>query len=112
MSIKHPFLIVLAGEYDIYNQDALVQQLLPAHDHRFVVIDFRDVRYIDSTALTVLVRMRKNRAAQGYPPAHLCGLRPSVRQIFEVTQLESMWPIFPSAYEAIAAFASHEAGNA
>lgn len=96
---------MLAGEYDIYNQDRLTQQLLPADEHPRVVLDFNDVRYIDSTALTAFVRMRKRRDALGHPPAHLCSMRPNVRHIFAVTQLDTVWPIFADPDEACAAFA-------
>lgn len=101
-----PLVITLAGEFDIYNADSvLAPALQPSYSHRNVVIDFSQVGYVDSSAISVLVRKRKRRAQLGFPPSRIVGLNPGVDRIFRVVGLHRIWPFHGSVEEAVRAFA-------
>lgn len=101
MAAAAPQIIALRGEYDIYNQPALEDALAPACLMPQVIVDFSDVRYIDSTALSVLVRMRKERAKCGYEPARFAGLHRNLKLILRVSGLEHVWPQFDTVEDAL-----------
>ena len=91
-------------DYDIYNTDALVEAVAPSLLHREVILDFHRVHYLDSTALTVLVRFRKRRAEMGFPPKRFIRVSDRIRMVLRVSQLDKVWPICNSVDEAIASF--------
>jgi|GEM_PF-2129413 len=104
MLIPPPTVLSPEGDFDIYSQTRFADALLPATEHRFVVLDFSRVRYIDSTCLSVLIRLHKRRAILGYPPAHIAGMNPLLRRVFALTRLDGLWPFFETVDEAIAGF--------
>lgn len=68
-----------------------------------IIIDLADVHFIDSTALSTLVRGLKHcREQQG--DLHLCNLQQPVRVIFELTRLDKAFDIFSTEEEAAKAF--------
>lgn len=68
-----------------------------------VVINLEGVNFIDSTALSVLVRgMKICREKAG--DLHLCSLQQPVRVIFELTRLDKAFDIYTSEAEAGGAF--------
>ena len=100
-----PLIITLAGEFDISNAESvLAPALQPSYAHRKVVIDFTQVGYVDSSAISVLVRKRKRRAELGFPPSHLAGLNASVDRIFRIVGLNQIWPIFDNVEDAVVSF--------
>lgn len=100
-----PLVITLTGEFDIYSADALAAELSPAEQHANVVIDMTRTRYLDSSALTAFIRMRKRRLMHGdFPACRLAGLNANLRRLFEVTQLEGFWPIYDTLDDALASF--------
>lgn len=95
-------IVSLSGEFDISNaENVLWPQLVPTLDKPKVVIDFSNVSYIDSVALGVLIRKRKIRAQQGFQPAHLAGVRPTLKRIFSLTNLDTIWTLYDSKSEAL-----------
>lgn len=68
-----------------------------------IVVNLAGVDFVDSTALATLVSgMKRSRQAAG--DLRLCGLRPPVRMIFELTRLDQAFELFTLEEEAIAAF--------
>lgn len=68
-----------------------------------VVVNLEGVNFIDSTALSVLVRGMKNcREKSGN--LNLCSLQQPVRVIFELTRLDKAFGIYASETEAGKAF--------
>ena len=68
-----------------------------------IIIDLAGVHFIDSTALSTLVRGLKHcREKQG--DLHLCNLQQPVRVIFELTRLDKAFDIFITEEEAAKAF--------
>jgi anti-sigma B factor antagonist len=100
VATKTPLVIKLAGDFDVYSTEKLRRALEPAYAHESVIVDFTGVEYLDSTALTVLVRMRKRRHVAGMPPSIFVGLNENLRRLFEITHLDEVWPIYATLAEA------------
>ena len=99
-----PHVIVLSGEYDVFNSGhTLAEQLQPAFERPDVILDFTDVRYIDSSGINMLVRKRKRRAQLGYPPSPFAGLSPGIERLFSTVGLDKIWPFFRNVDDAIRA---------
>jgi len=67
-----------------------------------IVVNLQGVGFIDSTALTSLVRGLKW-CRQGNGELRLCGLQQAVRIIFELTRLDRAFSVHESEGEALAA---------
>lgn len=91
--------------------DALHRQfrdLLPLY-HLFV-LDIREVTFIDSAGLGLLVRLLSRvRASAG--DLKLCGAGPNVEQALTVTRLKSVLGTYATENDAIAAFYQTEPGD-
>jgi anti-sigma B factor antagonist len=98
-------ILSLKGSFDTYHSKSVRHWLEkatssnPAH----VVINLEDVDFLDSTALAILVHgMKSSRKLNG--DIRLCGLRPPIRMVFELTRLDRVFEIFGSEEEAVKAF--------
>jgi anti-sigma B factor antagonist len=80
-----------------------VLELSPA-----IVLDLRDVHFIDSGGLGLLVRIL---ARTGQDNLKLCGLTNRVSEIFKITRLSNVFDCHPSEAEAIAAFYRPQVGS-
>lgn len=68
-----------------------------------IIVNLEAVNFIDSTALSTLVRgLKLCREKSG--DLHLCSLQQPVRVIFELTRLDKAFDIFPSEEEAAKGF--------
>ena len=103
MGEEHPLVITLSGDWDIYRRDELETVLRPARECAEVVLDFSAVTYADSTVLSALAAMRKERVARGYPPSHVVP-SPPVTRLFEITQMSRLWPCFQTLEDALHSF--------
>lgn len=104
MDTEEPQIISLSGEFDIHNVPKLEAVLRPTIQMPRVVVDFSGVRYFDSTAISVLIKIRKARAERGFVPKRFVGLNPSMRHVFKITQLDSIWPLFDDIESACQSF--------
>ena len=66
-----------------------------------LLIDLEDVEFLSSAVLGKLIRLYK-RARQAGGRVRLCAIRPSIREVFEITQLDKVFEIYPDADEALA----------
>jgi anti-sigma B factor antagonist len=81
--------------------DACVSRLLPLQP--YIVLNLRDVSFVDSAGLGLLVRLRtRTRAANG--DLKLCAAGDHVRHVLEVTKLNTVLPTYLTDVEGIAAF--------
>jgi anti-anti-sigma factor len=82
--------IALRGELDISTVPQLEQRLREALDGggRLLVVDLRELEFIDSMGLTLLVRWGRGAQQDGYDLALLRG-EPRVHRLFEITGLDS-----------------------
>ena len=102
MSMCDADVITLRGDYDLYNKPALEDALAPAYRNPNVVIDFTNVRFLDSSALSVLVRKRNRRSTFGFPPARFAGVSENVQRILLISGLGNVWPQYKTVEEALA----------
>jgi anti-sigma B factor antagonist len=97
-------IIKLSGEIDLQHSPKL-RQLLQTKVHDRVpvlLLDFTEVKYIDSSGLATLVEYYKN--ARGYSGRiAVAGLSNRVRSIFELVRLSEIFGIYPSVEKAQAA---------
>jgi anti-sigma B factor antagonist len=74
-----------------------------------LLIDFGDVPYIDSTALSVMLRTRATLARRG-GALKLLRVKGHVHELLEVTRLLHVFEAFDSEADAIASFVSSPHG--
>lgn len=93
--------ITLSGDYDVYNHGRLKAALEPAYHERDIVLNFSFVKYMDSTALWVLVQMHKTREESGLPLAKLAALPENIAHLLRVANLDTMWPCYETLRDAV-----------
>lgn len=92
----------LKGRFDAHEVEP-VNSWFAEQQSTNLIVDLEDVNFIDSTALSTLVRGLKHcREKNG--DLHLCSLQQPVRVIFELTRLNKAFDIFPNEEEAAKAF--------
>jgi anti-sigma B factor antagonist len=93
--------IRLSGEIDLQHSPKL-RELLQSKvclKAPVILLDFTDVKYIDSSGLATLVEYYKN--SRGYSGRlAVAGLSNRVRSIFELVRLGEVFGIFPTVLEA------------
>jgi anti-sigma B factor antagonist len=99
---EHTGVLSVEGELDLASAPSLKWALTDILDagHDRVVVDLSLVSFIDSTALGVLVGVKKN-LAEGAVLAIAC-THPDVLNIFELTGLDSTFDIFTTFDDALA----------
>jgi len=91
-------------ELDELNVDEVGRELLELLQRGDkIVLDFSSVKLLTSTHLAKLIVLHKRVRCAG-SQLRLCGLNPFVRQVFEVTQLDKIFPIYRDVTEARASF--------
>ena len=94
--------VVLAGELDIATSERLERELalIERNSPGTLVLDMRQVEFIDSTGLSVLLnglrRVTRVRGAMAIACAN-----PTVLRLFEITKLDSTFDILPDCDQAI-----------
>ena len=90
---------------DAHNSGNLKTEMLSLFEEgkHELVIDLKDVRFVDSSGLGALVSGFKNASARN-GNLKLCGLQPQVKSMFELTRLHRVFEIFATADEALASF--------
>jgi anti-sigma B factor antagonist len=99
--------LAFSGSLDAYHAPQARQLLDQALEQEpaNLVVNLREVNFLDSTGLSTLVQgMKRSRLTKG--DLCLCGLQQPVRMIFELTRLDSVFEIFNSEEEAVQALAS------
>lgn len=85
------------AEYDLFCVNDLVEELDALVSGK-CVIDFRNVRYIDSSCLTALIRaLKRVRQNDRSSSIEIVNARPGVQSIFKMTSLDSLFPVSPAA---------------
>jgi anti-sigma B factor antagonist len=94
----------LGGEVDLYTAPEFKQRLVKIieGDAKTVLVEVGDVTFLDSTALGVLVGARKKLIARGGSLAIVCP-GDELARVFEVSGLDSVFAIYGSRNEALAA---------
>ncbi|HEV7585458.1 MAG TPA: STAS domain-containing protein [Solirubrobacteraceae bacterium] len=99
---EHTGVLSVEGELDLASAPSLKWALtdILAAGHDQVVVDLSLVTFIDSTALGVLVGIKKN-LSPGAKLAITC-THPDVLNIFELTGLDATFDIYPAFDDALA----------
>ena len=97
------YVIALAGEVDLYTAPEFKQKLLDviADGARYVIVDFSETTFIDSTTLGVLVSGVKRLRENDGQLSLVCSDR-NITKIFEITGLDRVFSIYPTRSEAVA----------
>jgi len=97
-------LLKLKGDVDMNTSSdvrnalaAVFKQAAPSM--KAILIDLSQVRYMDSSGIATLVECMQNCMKAG-SRLRLCDLSPSVRDVFELARLASIFEIFPTVNEA------------
>jgi anti-sigma B factor antagonist len=95
--------VSLAGELDLYNAEVVRSALLDAcsAEPELLVVDLEGVRFIDSTALGVLIEARSRMADRGGFRLAAPGLE--TRRALEVSGLDRHFLVHDSVAEALEA---------
>lgn len=92
----------ICGELDSSNSRELLDSLdreVSAGNSR-VVFSLAELDYIDSSGLGALVKCLKQSRASG-GDVKLCGLKPEVKKVLELTRLDRIFDIFPTEDDAV-----------
>jgi anti-sigma B factor antagonist len=94
-SAAGPVTLNLEGDIDVSVADQLgaeATQALDAAESSGLVVDMQNVKFIDSTGLGALVRLRKNAAARGIP-LRLRNVPPQTLRVMQLTALDQSFEI-------------------
>lgn len=93
----------LSGRFDAHNASNVAGALEKAISVTTgkTIINLKEVNFMDSTALAILVKGLKHCRESG-GDLRLCNLQPTVRIIFELTRLDKAFEIYSSETEALA----------
>lgn len=97
--------IAVAGEVDIFTAPELKRAISGAIDAggRDLVVDLTETRFLDSTALGVLIgAVKRLRPLDGR--LVIVNVEPSTAKTFEITGLDQIFTIVPAREEALASF--------
>lgn len=102
---KVMLVIVKEERLDAHNSEHLKQELsrLFGEGKTSVVVDLKEVRFIDSSGLGALVSGFKN-ASSRQASIKLSSLQSQVKSMFELTRLHRVFDIYTTIDEAIEAF--------
>ncbi len=99
--------IEVAGSLDISNAHQMrrvVGDVISAQSAQ-IVVNLRDLYFVDSSGLAALVQGMK-RAREYHGNVCLCNLQPPVRLILELTRFDKVFDIFVSEEDAVLATVS------
>jgi len=103
-SYTYPLVISLnRPEWDVVFADELGRLLESSYSHPNVIIDMSNVRFIDSTCLGKLVKMRKERGTRGLAPERIVIPNENIRRVFALVRFDEIWPFYLSLAQAVAA---------
>lgn len=59
-----------------------------------LMLNFQNVQYLSSAALTELIRINETAKEQG-TKFHLCSISPDIQKVFEITQFDKLFEFHP-----------------
>ena len=92
--LEHSTNIYLSGEVDIYTSKSFKEELNNIVDSTKLdlVIDFKDLSYIDSTGLGILVGALK-KVKQNNKEVYITNIKDSIKKLFVITGLDKLFII-------------------
>ncbi len=93
----------IRDEMDIQEVGDQLYSLVEDEGHNRLLLNFGNVQYLSSAALAKLITLRKKvTAKQGL--LKLCCIKPDLLEIFKLTQLDKILPIFKDEQAALDSF--------
>ena len=94
--------VVITFDGTIEDFPMLVQTVdnLISDGTRYLAIDLNALPFINSAALGYLIKAQKSMESQGGEMA-LCRLQPALKQIMDMTGLDTVFPAFETVEEAV-----------
>ena len=83
----------LNGDYDISRREELRDALYALREVDALAIDLAEVRYMDSTALGVMINFNKRFIQQGGPPIKLQNIQPKLMRLISTTGLDKVFDL-------------------
>jgi anti-sigma B factor antagonist len=98
-------IVEVEGQLIVGNRQELKQRVLDEYESgaRKVLVDFTRTGYIDSSGLGVLVSLAKRLREDG-GELRLANLNDDLRTLFELTKLDTLFPISDSRERALESF--------
>ena len=96
---NQPNVATLSGDMDFTAKERLHASLAALLDTERALVDLSAVPYMDSSALSELVWLRRERASVGRSAPRIV-LSPQLERIFEVAGLAGVFPLFSSLQAA------------
>ncbi len=98
-------IFVREERFDAHNSEELKSEVnrLFEGGTKHLLIDLKEVRFIDSSGLGVLVSGFKN-ASTRQGSIKLCSLQSQVKSMFELTRLHRVFDIYPTVDEALESY--------
>lgn len=91
---------------DEQNIQAIGEQLFSLIDdeaRKKILLNFHDVEYLSSAALGKLITLNKKaKASNGQ--LKMCNIKTEIYEVFEITKLNKVFPIYETEREALEAF--------
>jgi anti-anti-sigma factor len=88
--VPRPHVVSFNGELDIWKESEVEARLAVLEGGAPITIDLSEVRYLDSAFLSALVRLRRRLPEC---PITLVVESPSVRRVFELTEMHRLFRI-------------------
>ena len=90
---KDMSLVTLAGDVDFTSADALSVLEKTLVDRENIVVDVEGLKYVDSSFLRFLIRVKEHADKEEPTTVELVGVKPKLRRALEVTGLSSMFEL-------------------
>ena len=94
--------VAIKGRLDTETAPVLERQLLELLGKGGIVFDMAAVRFVSSAGLRILLKAAKAAKAVGHGFA-LCGLQPTVQEVFDISGFDQIITMRPTRTEALAA---------
>ena len=98
--------VYLEGRLDVSvanDVEEKLAELIDNEGHKKVLLNMKDVEYMSSSGFRACIStLRKLNAKEG--TLKICGIKPAVKRIFDVIELTSVFDIYDTEEEALAAF--------
>lgn len=87
------YVLLQSADYDVYSAEQLEREL-SVLESGHAVVDFENVAYIDSTALTRLISaLKRMRTKNENSTITLTNVKPAIRRLFELTALNKLFTL-------------------
>ena len=101
-SKQRPTVVKLSGDVDVFLKGKLQTELQSLADGGVLVVDMREVKFIDSAGLTVLIDVHKRTSRTGGELRLIVQEEQQVYRILQITGLTRLLRLFASEESATA----------